>query len=409
MYSVIDISDAIGRLAGWIEENGWSGWDPYDIKAHRRVIRLAGKATRSQVHAYLREIVYELFYLFPVFSRKLLNIQPGINPKAMGLFSSAYLSLYGSSGQQAYLDKSNECLNWLLENSSPTETGLGWGYPFDWQSTMLIPAHTPNGIVTTTAGNAFWQHYLLQKDRKYLDHCLKVAEFLFSLPVDRQEDNKICYSYTPLFINHVHNLNLFVAEYLIKAGMEIYNSEWIEAGNSAVNYTLSDQHEDGSFDYNGPPEKPQNFIDHYHTGFVLRMLYSIWKLTGRKDVSQALEKCLQHYLSNFFLKERIPKLLPHRIYRIDIHSCSEAICCLGELSVQFPVCKDLLMNVLSWTIKELQDKSGYFYYGFLKSRFTGRIYKSKIPYIRWSQAWMLKALATYTETTNTENKPDRHA
>jgi len=404
MYTGTDISEVIGRLSDWIEQNGWSGWDPYDIKAHRRVIRLAEKATRSKVHTYLREIVYELFYRFPVSSRKLLNIKPGINPKAMGLFSSAYLSLYRSSGEVAYLDKSKECLNWLLKNPSPTKTGTGWGYPFDWQSTNLIPANTPNGIVTTAAGDAFWQHYLLHKDQSHLDHCLGVAEFLYSLPVDRRDDNKICYSYTPLFINHVHNLNLFVAEYLIKTGMEINKAEWIEAGNNAVNYTISDQHEDGSFDYNGPPEKPQNFIDHYHTGFVLRMLYSIWKLTGREDVFQSLEKCLEHYAANFFLEDRIPKLLPHRKYRIDIHSCSEAIYCLSELSVQFPTCKNLAMSVLSWTIKELQDNSGYFYYGFLKSRFTGRVYKSRIPYIRWSQAWMLKALAAYAEITNTVNK-----
>jgi hypothetical protein len=409
MYSGTDIIEATRKLCGWIENNGWSGWDPYDVKAHRRVIRLAGKATRSIFHTYLREIVYELFYRFPVSSRKLLNIQPGINPKAMGLFSSAYLSLYRSSGEKAYLDKSNECLNWLLENPSATETGLGWGYPFDWQSTKFIPAQTPNGIVTTAAGDALWQHYLLQKDQVHLEHCLRVAEFLYSLPLDRVDNDKICYSYTPLFVNHVHNLNLFVAEYLIKTGMEVNKAEWIEAGNNAVNYTIADQQEDGSFDYNGPPENPRNFIDHYHTGFVLRMLFSIGKLTGREDVSQALEKCLQHYLSNFFMEDRIPKLLPHRTYRIDIHSCSEAICCLSELSVKFPYCKDLATRVLSWTVKKLQDPSGYFYYGFLKSRFTGRVFKSRIPYIRWSQAWMLKALATYAEIINTENKIDRHA
>lgn len=404
MYSGAEISEAIGKLLDWIEVNGWSGWDPYDIKAHRRVIRLAGKATGSKFHTYLRELVYELFYRFPVSSRKLLNIQPAINPKAMGLFSSAYLSLYRSSGNPDYLEKSAECLEWLLENPSTTEIGLGWGYPFDWQSTTLIPANTPNGIVTTAIGDAFWQHYLLYKDQKHLDHCLKVAEFLYTLPADQLDENKICYSYTPLFINHVHNLNLFVAEYLIKTGMEINKTEWLEAGNYAVNYTIADQHEDGSFDYNGPPEKPQNFIDHYHTGFVLRMLYSIWELTGRQDVYQALEKCLGHYTANFFIEDRIPKLLPHRIYRIDIHSCSEAIYCLGLLSSKFPACGDILLNVLSWTVKELQDNTGYFFYGFLKSRFTGRVYKSKIPYIRWSQAWMLRALAACEEINTKENK-----
>ncbi|MCK4747414.1 MAG: hypothetical protein KAT15_10275 [Bacteroidales bacterium] len=365
---------------------------------------MAERANRSKAYAYLRELIYELFYRFPVSSRKLLGIKPAVNPKAMALFSSSYLSLYRISGEQDHFEKSLECLNWLLENPATTETGMGWGYSFDWQSRMLIPANTPNGIVTTAAGEAIWQHYLLYKDQKYLDYCLEVADFLYALPFDSLDENKICYSYTPLFINHVHNLNLFVAEFLIKTGMEIKKSDWIEAGNKAVNYTLSDQRKDGSFDYNGPPEKPQNFIDHYHTGFVLRMLYSIWKLTGREDVMQSLEKCLYHYTANFFIDDRIPKLLPHRKYRIDIHSCAEAVYCLSELSVQFPQHMGLARNVLSWTLENLQDISGYFYYGLLKSRFTGRVYRSRISYIRWSQAWMLKALSAYAENTDTLNE-----
>jgi hypothetical protein len=310
--------------------------------------------------------------------------------------------LYHTFGEQQYLDKSHECLRWLLDNPGPGSSpanGLGWGYPFDWQSSMLIPAGTPNGIVTTAAGDAFWQHYKGSDQREYLDRCSEIARFLYALPVDRLDKNKICFSYTPLFINHVHNLNLFVAEFLIKAGMETNHEQWVLAGNQAVNYTLADQRTDGSFDYNGPPENPQNYSDHYHTGFVLRMLYSIWKLTGREDVMQSLEICLTHYLSRFFENNRIPKLLPDRKYRIDIHSCAEAVLCLSELSPRWPDNLSLAGNVLAWTLENLQDPSGYFYFGFLKSRISGRVYKSRIPYIRWSQAWMLKALASYAENT----------
>ena len=190
-----------------------------------------------------------------------------------------------------------------------------------------------------------------------------------------------------------------MAEYLIKVGMELNRERWIEAGHQAVNYTLADQRADGSFDYNGPPEQPRNFIDHYHTGFVLRMLHSIWRLSNRKDVFESIEKCLAHYTTQFFEDDRIPKLTPERKYRIDIHSCAEAIHCLSDLSVQWPQCQSLAAGVLSWNLENLQDPSGYFYYGILKSRITGRAYKSRIPYIRWSQAWMLKALAAYTENT----------
>ena len=291
-------------------------------------------------------------------------------------------------------------MNWLKVNKVTKFQGFGWGYPFDWQSKMLIPTGTPNGIVTTAAGEAFWKHYQLFNDRESLDYCVRICEFLSKLPVDQINQDQICFSYTPLFINHVHNLNLFVAEFLIKTGKETGNLGWIDLGNKAVNYTISNQLGNGAFDYNGPPEKPLNHIDHYHTGFVLRMLHSIWKLTDRADVYHVLEKCYRHYIAHFFEDGRIPKLMPDKKYRLDIHSCAESINCLSELSTTFPEGLDLAKNILNWTINNLQDKSGYFYYGILKSRFTGIPFKSKIPYIRWGQAWMLRALSSYQLSTN---------
>ena len=51
-------------------------------------------------------------------------------------------------------------------------------------------------------------------------------------------------------------------------------------------------------------------------------------------------------------------------------------------------------TIAEWTIKNMQDKKGYFYYRKFK------YYINKIPYIRWSQAWMLLALITYINNSN---------
>ncbi|MBN1131880.1 MAG: hypothetical protein JXA39_02315 [Bacteroidales bacterium] len=378
----------------WLEKNGFSGFDPYDIKSHRMVLSLSEKSSHSKILVVIRELAFEIFYSFPVCSRRLLHIKPEINAKAMGLFASAYLKLYQLYHREKYLAKAEECLEWLIQNKVETSDGIGWGYPFHWQSARQIPAFTPNGIVSTAAGAAFWEFYRYTDDQKYLEYCKQIAGFLNALPVDTVKGN-ICFSYTPLYINHVHNLNLFVAEFLIKIGLETGNKEWIERGNRAVNYTILNQNADGSFDYNGPPEKPQKYIDHYHTGFVLRMLHSTWKLTGRQDIFDALQKSYHHYRNHFFEKERIPKLMPHRKYRIDIHSSAESINCLSELSTTFHDSMALAEKVLCWTIDNLQSKEGYFYYGILRSRFTGLPFKSKIPYIRWGQAWMLKSISNY--------------
>ena len=383
----------------WIEKNGISGYDPYDIKAHPWIVNLISRSQKSRFYILIRELVFEFLYSFPDLSRKFFRIKPAVNAKALGLLADAYLDIYTITKDSRYLSKANQHLDWLIQHPGSTNSGLGWGYPFDWQSNKFIPAGTPNGIVTTAIGEAFWKRYLLFKNTRDLNILIKIGEFLFSLPRDRISGDKLCFSYTPLYQNHVHNLNLFVAEFLLKVGTEIKKDDWINLAQKAVNYTIQDQHPDGSFDYNGPPDPPSNFIDHYHTGFVLRMLFSIWKITKRNEVFVALKKGYFFYINNFF-EGPIPKLKPEQKYRIDIHSCAEAVICLSTLEEIFPESLKKAEEVLDWTIKNLQDPSGYFYYGILKSRILKFTWKSKIPYFRWGQAWMMKAFATYLKKTS---------
>ena len=316
----------------------------------------------------------------------------------MGLLASSYIDLFTTTGEKIYEEKIHHCFQLLNQNKVVIGKGIGWGYPFDWQSAKKIKANTPNGIVSTAVGEAYWKYYQLTKDPTILEVCSSIALFLSELPKDQITDEQICFSYTPLYTNHVHNLNLFVAEYLLKIGLETGKQEMINLSEKAVNYTLAAQEENGAFDYNGPPEKPQHFYDNYHTSFVIRMLHSIYKLNKNKDVKSSLERCLSHWKGNFFLDDGTPKFTPHRIHRIDIHSSAEAVNCLAQLEQDYPKSIELAEKVLLWTIENLQDKSGYFYHGIFKSRFIGKPFKSRIPYMRWGQAWMLKAFSSYMFT-----------
>ena len=113
----------------------------------------------------------------------------------MGLFSKAYLDLYQNTGKQEFLDKSAHCLNWLTQIKSATESGIGWGYPFDWQSDKLIPRSTPNGIVTTAVGDAYWTWYKHTGKKEYIDSCVQICHFLETLRVDQISHTQLCFSY----------------------------------------------------------------------------------------------------------------------------------------------------------------------------------------------------------------------
>ena len=383
------IVHSIQKLDDWLEKNGWAGFDPYDIKEHPVFLRLQQLQDKASFANKIKgRLLFSFQSRFPIVCRKLFGIKKQVNAKAMGLFTSAYINLYRAEKQNKHLEKAKQCIDWLIDNPSKGYSGLCWGYPFDWQSRVFIPKGTPSGVVSSTCGHAFWEFYQLTQKRRYLEICESICKFyLNDLNIDVVDDNRICFSYTPVDNFHVHNANLFIAESLIRVGTEIDNSEFVRMGMKALNYTLDEQNPDGSFYYWGPPDKLLYNIDHYHTGFVLRALYSIYKITKEQQLFLKIEKCYRHYLENLFENNMIPKLKPDSKYPTNIHSCAEAILCLSTLSEDFPEGLETLERTTTWTIENMQDKRGYFYYMILPKRII------KIPYIRWAQAWMLNALS----------------
>jgi hypothetical protein len=51
----------------------------------------------------------------------------------------------------------------------------------------------------------------------------------------------------------------------------------------------------------------------------------------------------------------------------------------------------LAETIASWAIRNLRDRQGFFYYQ------RRRFYTVHTPYMRWTQAWMLYALARLLE------------
>jgi len=395
-----ELAESIHKLDSWIEANGWAGYDPYDIKGHPWILGPTHNQNQNQASRTMRGGILLGAEFFPQASRKLLRIKKQINAKAMGLFATAYLILYQQSKKETYIQKAYECINWLWDNTSQGYTGKCWGYPFDWQSLILIPRGTPSVVVSSTCGEAFWNFYQLTGDRKYLDVCQDICEFFVTnFNIDYVHEDKICFSYTPIDRFHVHNANLFAAAFLIKVGKELNREGFYQHGIKALNYTLDAQNEDGSFYYwalsdgvaYNIPEATLKTIDHYHTGFVLRSLYSIYKNTNADRVLETLTKGYQFYRDNLFKDKRVPKLKPDSIYPINIHSCAEAILCMSTLNDLFPDAMGYAQNAFSWTRDNMQGKDGHFYY----MKTEGKV--NKIPYIRWGQAWMMRALSCFLE------------
>jgi hypothetical protein len=395
------IKEIIGKLDDWISANGWAGYDPYSAREFSFFTKM-NRWPRKLPFRLVRYILFNSVEYFPHFWLAASKCPKRINAKAMGLFAKAYLNLYEVTDTIKYLEKGKECLDWLIQNSNTKYHGYSWGYPFDWDSVVWIPQGTPSSVVTFTVADAFWKAYCLLKDTKYLDICQGACEFfLRDLNQDTIDSDRVCFSYTPLDHMHVYNATLFVSEFLMRVGNEINNSIYVETGRKACNYVISNQEASGAWNYFGPEDKMPDSVDHFHTGFVLRMIYAINEHENTLPLRQAIKKGFDYYIENLFDKDGLPKFTEHNKYPINIHSLSEALMTISVYSKEYHDAFEHIQRILSWTQKKMQHRTGYFYY--IKNKFM----TVKIPYIRWSQAWMLLSLSEilkYYCSLNSEGK-----
>lgn len=377
------------RLEKWLDRNGWSGYDPYDIRGTGWGMALS-RARALPLRA-LRRVAFGLAHRFPLAARKLARVR-AINPKGMGLFVTAYCRLYEVTRDESHLRRARECADWLLANPSRGYPGLSWGYPFDWQSVVFIPKGTPSSVASTAAGDGLWHLARLTGEEKYREACAQLCRFLLEgLNRTAIDEETICFSYTPVDEFLVHNANLFTAEYLARMGRELERPEWCEAATRAGNYALREQNEDGSIFYWGRAQNQNapNHLDCYHSGFEIRCLWGLWKGTGDARFREAALRYFRFFRAAYIGEDGAVMNLPGKVFPVDIHACAEALLCPAVLSEAVPEeSSDIVAAVLPWVLSLMQNPDGSFAYMAFEG---GRV--DRTPYIRWGQAWMLRALA----------------
>lgn len=392
------ILKSIKNLETWFDNNGWYGYDPYDI-FDIDLIRNIVFSDNFFLKVLPSRILNKSIEFFPLISRKILKVKKEINFKGLGLLSNAYINLYNINANEYYRKNAEKILDYLINEKSKLYPGYSWGYPFDWQSRILIPKYTPSSVVSSAVGNSFWEAFISFKDEKYLEVCVGICDFFIkSLNIYRKNNRSICFSYTPIDDFQVHNANLFVAEFLTRIGKEINNDEYIEKGVNAGNFALEEQLNDGSLNYFSDAQNSDepNKNDHYHVGFEIRSLYGIWKNTGIDNFLKSAEKYYKYYKNNFLIHKGnilIPKMYPSKPFPLDIHACAESIILNIKLCDTFPEAKGIADKFIDWIIHNMQQKNGSFIYTY--DIYFGIPYKTKIPYHRWGQCWMFYALSLF--------------
>ena len=152
----------------------------------------------------------------------------------------------------------------------------------------------------------------------------------------------------------------------------------------AVDTIVKRQKENGSWIYGDA--KVQDWIDSFHTGYILECIKEIAEIAGTEEYSSSLESGMKYYINTFFESDGFPRYYDNKRYPVDIHSPAEFFVIYNKFnSVGFG---DLKTKVYEWMMNNMFDvKQKYFYYQ------KRRLFTNKIKYMRWSQCFAFYALS----------------
>ena len=393
MHKVIN---SFRLLKEYCENEGFKGWDPYD-GLNSKVFQALPFLKKS---AICRLVVIQGFKRCPVNLRRLALVPKEYNAKGIGLFLSGYCNLYNAVKANPKLAESlgspdslksriNELAELLISLQSKGYSGACWGYNFDWQARrlFLFPKFTPTVVASNFCATALMEADEITREKRFREIALSAAHFVINDLHRTEYKDGFLFSYSPLQGNDtVFNASLLGSRLLSFCYKYTGNEEYCELAEQSIKACCSGQKPNGAWVYGMLPV--QSWVDSFHTGYNLDALIAYQELTGDNKYRKYIEKGFEYYIQNFFEANGMPKYYDHRTYPIDIDCPGQLLVTLARLH-KIEEYKEIAEKVIDWTIRNMQDRKGYFYYQ-LKPGIS-----SKISYMRWSNAFIFNAMSHY--------------
>jgi hypothetical protein len=400
------IIDAHRSLWEWCRARDFAGYDPFDGLNSGLFSALPIRHSRTARLAWT-----QLFKRSPFNLRSLALVRSGRNSKGTALFALAALADFRRLRTPASEADARALLDDLIRERlvGPNSGAACWGYNFDWQGrAFFAPRGTPTIVPTAFAARALTDAAVTFGDDKYLEIARSACDFILQdLNRADETEDEVCFSYSPLDHTRVFNASLLAAETLAAVGVLTNEQELGDWARRATRYVIKRQREDGSWAYGA--DDYQSWADNFHTAFILGSLSRILSsLSERTTVTSPLPtggEALKHFgeaqaalrrgydfwIERFFLANGWPKYYADRLYPVDAHAAGAALATLADLSWLDPSALELAQKVAQWTIENLRNRQGFFYYQ------RHRFYTVRTAYMRWSEAWMLYGMARLLE------------
>jgi rhamnogalacturonyl hydrolase YesR len=373
------LEKSIDKLEKWIEDHDYKGYEPFDgLSSYLKPLTVG--------NLFLERVLQQLVRQCPFNLRPLLGVKPLESTKGRGYITWGYIKMFQLTEKKRYRAKTEEGLAWLDKNKSPLYAKHSWGNHFEYSARGgRIPKDESTIVWTGLIGQAFLDAFELFGEKKYLEIANSACGWILDLS-RLESDCGICLNYTAYGKEStIHNSNMIGAALLARTGKIIGNAKYLEVSREAMKYSCSDQLPNGAWYYGAAPMF--HWVDSFHTGYNLDALKCYIENTDDESFIENLERGFRFFKEHFFEENGRPKYYNNRAYPIDIQCASQAIETLVNFSVFDETNLELAVKVAKWTIENMQDQTGYFWYRILP------IMKVKIPMIHWGQATMFKSLS----------------
>jgi hypothetical protein len=386
------VSDVLTDFVEWLDRYGEKSWDFQSFyagpvggraKALYYSHRLIGTAAVAPM------VFCEAF--FPA-ARRLFH-HPMRFPIADAHYAMGFAFLYQATGDSSQLENAVHFLTELERSRCGQFKEYCWGYEFDWVwRGGTIKRQTP--LITTTpyAYEAFLHVCQVQPRDEWKLILESIARHAATDIKDFQtsETASSC-SYTPFDEGRVLNASAYRAFLLTSASKVFSNEDYWRIAERNLNFVLENQNADGSWFY--AVDGARDFIDHFHTCFVMKALAKIHSLTGDTEILEALTKGVSYYLNNLFDEDGLPKPFSKAprltVYKRELYDCAECINLCLLLRDRFPQLQATLEKVVAhvlgtWVKRDGSFRSRKLHFGW-----------DNVPMHRWGQAQMFRSLAFY--------------
>jgi len=325
-------------------------------------------------------------------------------PIADAHYAMGFCFLAQALEQEQYLRRALHFLDILEKTRCPGYKNHCWGYPYSWETLRgTIEEGTP--LITTVpyVYEAFKHAYQIDGSIRWLDIMRSIAEHAARDYKDFEvsEAASTC-SYTPDPKHSVFviNANAYRAFLLMSAAVDFGENTYREIAERNLNFVIESQNPDGSWYY--ARDGKRDFIDHFHTCFVLKALVKIEMLTGDPACTRAIRRGVDYYAEHLFDELRLPKPFSRSprltVYRRELYDYAECVNLAMLLRGRFPRLDETLSIVLRQFLTVWQKPNGSF-----RSRQL-RLGWDNTPMHRWAQSQMFRSLCFWlygnTETAH---------